>query len=115
MSNNREDVLAVLKGINAPGGDIVSSGVMRALTVDGGTIRFVMEINPSQAVAFETVKSAAEEALGALEGIDQVSIVMTGHTAKAPPDLGVSKPAEPKGPAVSLSDNRIRCRFDQNS
>ena len=60
MSTNREDVLAVLKGINAPGGDIVSSGVMRALTVDGGTIRFVMEINPSQAVAFETVKSAAE-------------------------------------------------------
>ena len=96
---SREQVLEVLKGIDAPGGDIVSTGVMRALNVDGGTVRFVMEINPAQASAYEGVKAAAETALSALDGIDAVSIIMTGHTDKAPPpDLKPQRPAEPKGP-----------------
>jgi len=98
VGTGREDVLAVLKGLEAPGGDIVSSGVMRALNVDGGTVRFVMEINPAQAAAYESVKARAEAAVGALDGIEQVSIVLTGHTEKAPPDLKPQRPAEPKGP-----------------
>ena len=98
MGTGREDVLAVLKGLEAPGGDIVSSGVMRALNVDGGTVRFVMEINPAQAAAYESVKARAEAAVGALDDIEQVSIVLTGHTEKAPPDLKPQRPAEPKGP-----------------
>jgi len=98
VGTGREDVLAVLKGLEAPGGDIVSSGVMRALNVDGGTVRFVMEINPAQAAAYESVKARAEAAVGALDDIEQVSIVLTGHTEKAPPDLKPQRPAEPKGP-----------------
>ncbi|MEL6453012.1 MAG: Mrp/NBP35 family ATP-binding protein, partial [Pseudomonadota bacterium] len=108
MTTSREHVLEVLKGIEAPGGDIVSTGVMRALNVDGGTIRFVMEINPAQAAAFETVKAQAEAALGALDGIDQVAIVLTGHTDKAPPpDLKPQRPAEPKGPQPVPGIDRI--------
>ena len=98
MAASREQVLDTLKGIEAPGGDIVSTGVMRALNVDSGTVRFVMEINPAQAAAFEGVKAQAEAAVGALNGIEQVSIVLTGHTEKAPPpDLKPQRPAEPKG------------------
>ena len=104
----REQVLEVLKGIEAPGGDIVSTGVMRALNVDGGTVRFVMEINPAQAAAFEGVKTAAETALSALDGVEQVSIIMTGHTDKAPPpDLKPQRPAEPKGPQKVPGIDRI--------
>ena len=98
MSASRETVLETLKGIEAPGGDIVSTGVMRALNVDGDAIRFVMEINPAQAEAFETVKTACEQALIKLDGIEKVSIVLTGHSEKAPPELRPSKPAEPLGP-----------------
>ena len=105
---SREQVLEVLKGIEAPGGDIVSTGVMRALNVDGGTVRFVMEINPAQAAAFEGVKTAAETALSALDGVEQVSIIMTGHTDKAPPpDLKPQRPAEPKGPQKVPGIDRI--------
>ena len=105
---SREQVLEVLKGIEAPGGDIVSTGVMRALNVDGGTVRFVMEINPAQAAAFEGVKTAAEAALSALDGVEQVSIIMTGHTDKAPPpDLKPQRPAEPKGPQKVPGIDRI--------
>ena len=74
MSLTRETVLAALKAIKDPvsgqGQDIVASGVMRALTVDGGTVRFVLEINPSQAPAFEAVKSEAESMLKAMDGVD---------------------------------------------
>ena len=98
MAASREAVLAVLKGIEAPGGDIVSSGVMRALNVEDGNVRFVMEINPSDAEVFQQVKDQAEAALQNLEGIGQVSIVLTGHSEKAPPDLRPQRPAEPSGP-----------------
>lgn len=104
---SREQVLEVLKGIDAPGGDIVSSGVMRALNVDGGTVRFVMEINPAQAADYEAVKGRAETALAALDGVESVSIVLTGHTDKAPPDLKPQRPAEPKGPQKVPGVDRI--------
>ncbi len=105
---SRDQILEVLKTIADPaGGDIVSSGVMRALNVDGGTVRFVMEIAPSQAQAYSAVQARAEEALKALDGVDQVSIVLTGHSDKAPPDLKPSRPAAPKGPEKIPGIDRI--------
>jgi len=98
---SRETVLETLKQIQDPvsGTDIVSSGVVRALNVDaGGAVRFVMEIPPRHSTAFEAVKTAAEAALGGVEGVAQVSIVMTGHSDKAPPELQPRKPAAPQGP-----------------
>ena len=46
MSISREDVLACLKKIKAPSGvDIVEAGLVRALNVDDGAVRFVMEVD----------------------------------------------------------------------
>ena len=101
MAVTREQVLDVLKDITDPvsGSDLAGSGVVRALTVDdAGVVRFVMEIPPSAATAFTTVKTEAETALQALAGVSKVVIVLTGHSEKAPPDLKPSRPAEPKGP-----------------
>ncbi|MBT56546.1 MAG: iron-sulfur cluster carrier protein ApbC [Mameliella sp.] len=101
MALGRDAVLEVLKGITDPvaGSDIVASGVMRALNVEGGTVRFVMEIAPQHAKAYETVKAQAETQLRALPGVDKVAIVLTGHAEKAPPpDLGLKKKADPTGP-----------------
>lgn len=100
MAASRDAVLEALKRLTDPvsGSDIVGSGVVRALNVEGGTVRFVMEIAPTHANAYEGIKAEAETVLKALEGVEQVSIVLTGHTEKAPPQLKPSKPAEPKGP-----------------
>jgi ATP-binding protein involved in chromosome partitioning len=100
VSVSRETVQAVLKQIKDPvaGSDIMASGVVRALSVDGGTVRFVMEVPPSQAEAYGRVKSEAETALQAVDGVDKVMIVLTGHSDKAPPDLKPSRKAEPTGP-----------------
>lgn len=106
---SREQVLEALKTVSDPvaGGDIVASGVMRALNVDAGTVRFVMEIAPQHADAFGKVKDEAEAKLTQIPGIETVSIVLTGHSDKAPPDLKPSRPAQPKGPQKIPGIDRI--------
>jgi len=98
----RDTITQALKQIADPvaGADIMASGVVRALNVDDtGAVRFVMEIPPSRAQDYEAVKARAETVLRALDGVTQVSIVLTGHTEKAPPpDLKPQRKAEPKGP-----------------
>ncbi|WP_371229699.1 P-loop NTPase [Roseovarius sp. 2305UL8-3] len=111
MTLSRDAVTAALKTINDPiaGSDIMASGVVRALNVDeAGTVRFVMEIAPSHAKAYEAVKAEAEAALNALDGVSGVSIVLTGHSDKAaPPDLKPQRAAEPSGPQKVPGVDRI--------
>ena len=111
MALDRDTITDFLKQITDPvaGTDIMASGVVRALNVDdSGAVRFVMEIPPSHAAAFETVKAQAETALTALDGVTAVSIVMTGHTEKAPPpDLKSGRAAQPSGPEKIPGVDRI--------
>ena len=108
---DRDTVTAALKEITDPvaGGDIMASGVVRALNVsEDGAVRFVMEIPPSQAKVYEGVKAEAEAKLTALDGVGAVSIVMTGHTAPAaPPDLKPQRTAQPQGPQKIPGVDRI--------
>ncbi|MGR3802897.1 Mrp/NBP35 family ATP-binding protein [Marinibacterium profundimaris] len=95
----REAILAALKTIEDPagGGDIVATGVVRALTVSAeGAVRFVLDVPAGRAEAYKPVKSAAEAKIAGVEGAGPVSVVMTAATPP-PPDLKPQKP-EPKGP-----------------
>ncbi|MCK0168329.1 Mrp/NBP35 family ATP-binding protein [Jannaschia sp. S6380] len=104
----REAVLAVLKGIEAPGGgDIVSAGLVRALSVEDGTARFVMEIAPAQATAMQPVRDAAEAAMAAMPGMTRATVLLTAHSDKAPPDLKPARPAAPTGPQPVAGVDRI--------
>ena len=109
MAVTREQVLEVLKGVSAPGSseDIVSAGLMRALNVDGGQVRFVLEGAPSQSTVLQSVKAEAEDRLNALDGVDKVLVVMTAHSGKAPPDLKPQRPAQPQGPQKIPGIDRI--------
>lgn len=101
MTISREAVLAVLKQVTDPvaGGDIVASGVVRALNVDeAGGVRFVLEVPPRHAESYGAVKDQAEAALQGMQGVSRVSVVMTGHSEKAPPELRDTRKAEPAGP-----------------
>ncbi len=64
MSVTREDVLDALKRIVNPatGTDLIASDIVRALTVDSGKVRFVMEVDPSHGKAMEPVREAAQKA-----------------------------------------------------
>jgi ATP-binding protein involved in chromosome partitioning len=94
MSVTREDVLSVLSGVVVPGGTLVSQDLLRALQIEGGAIRFVIEAaTPEDARALAPAQAAAEAALRALAGVTSVQVVMTAHgpSPKAPPpNLGAA-------------------------
>ena len=106
MSLSRDDVLACLKKIKAPSGvDMVEAGLVRALNVEDGSVRFVMEVDKPD--AFMAAKAEAEAALTSL-GATSVAIVMTAHAKTAPPpDLGLGKKSEPSGPQKIPGIDRI--------
>ena len=105
----RDDVLAALKGVADPlsGQDLVSAGLVRALTVDGGAVRFVLEIDPARADAMEPARAEAEAAVQALAGVSSVSAVMTAHKATAPPQLDIGRRGEAQGPQKIPGIERI--------
>ena len=105
MAVSREEVLACLKTIKDPSGkDIVEAGLVRALDVANGKVRFVMEVaNPEP---YLVIKAEAEEKLGGLGA--EASIVMTAHSKPAaPPDLKPQRRAEPAGPEKIPGVDRI--------
>lgn len=106
MSVSREAVLACLKEVKAPSGvDLVEAGLVRALNVEDGAVRFVMEVDAPE--PFMAAKAEVEDKLKAL-GAVSVSVVMTAHSQKAPPpDLKPQRAAEPKGPAKIPGIDRI--------
>ncbi|WP_299285603.1 Mrp/NBP35 family ATP-binding protein [uncultured Tateyamaria sp.] len=106
MALTREDVLVCLREVKAPSGvDLVEAGLVRALNVEDGAVRFVMEVD--QPDPFLPAKAEAEEKLTAL-GAASVAIVMTAHAKPAtPPDLGTGRKSEPKGPEKIAGIDRI--------
>ncbi|RUS59248.1 iron-sulfur cluster carrier protein ApbC [Pseudorhodobacter sp. E13] len=112
MSVTRDAVLEVLKTVNDPirGNDLVSAGMVKALTVDGGAVRFVLEIDPARAKKMEEARAEAEAKLKALAGVETVSIVMTAHSAPAaPPNLKASghSHGHAHGPAKAAGPEKI--------
>ncbi|WP_299840148.1 Mrp/NBP35 family ATP-binding protein [uncultured Jannaschia sp.] len=104
----REEVLATLKSVRTPeGADIVSAGLVRALSVDDGAVRFVMEVPPSRGKAMEPVRAEAEAALTAIAGVTKASVLLTAHSESAPPELKPRRPAEPSGPQPVPGVDRI--------
>jgi len=97
----REDVLAALGTVALPdGGDLVSRDLVRALVIEDGAVRFVIEAeSPEAARKLTQVRDRAEAAVRALPGIGQVSVALTAHGPAA------RRPA-PAGPAPSLKIGR---------
>jgi ATP-binding protein involved in chromosome partitioning len=89
MPLSREDIMATLGAIQvADGGTLVSRDLIRALMIEGGQVRFVIEApTPDMARALEPARSAAEAAIRAMPGVTAVQVLLTAHgpAAKTPP------------------------------
>lgn len=115
MAVSRELIMRALAGVGLPGGgDLVSRDLIRAVAVDGGTVRFVIEAeSPEAARALGPVQAAAEAAVRQLDGVDSVQVVMTAHgpAAKpaAPPTLKIGQHPTPQqgGPQKVSGVDRI--------
>ncbi len=114
MTVSREDVVAVLSRIAVPaGGDLVSRDLIRALTVEGGVVRFVIEaLTPDEARGLGPAQDAAEAALKALPGVTAVQAVITAHgpaVKPPPPNLKIGQHPTPQqgGPQRVAGVDRI--------
>lgn len=87
MTVTKEEILRALSGVALPGGgDLVSRDLIRALTLEGGAVRFVIEAeSPEAARALGPVQAAAEAAVKGLPGVASVQVVMTAHGPAAKP------------------------------
>ncbi|WP_372800378.1 Mrp/NBP35 family ATP-binding protein [Paracoccus seriniphilus] len=100
MSVTREVALGEISDIALPDGKtLAAADILRAFTLESGTVRFVLEVaDAGAAKALAPVEAEARRRLLALEGVDDVQIVMTAPAGK---------PAAPaRGDAPSLKIGR---------
>ncbi|NIY98198.1 iron-sulfur cluster assembly protein, partial [Salipiger sp. HF18] len=79
MAGTIEAVKAELARLELPGGgDLISRDMIRALSVDGDAVRFVIEApSPEMARQMEPLRAAAERAVASLPGVRTVSVALT--------------------------------------
>lgn len=114
MSVTSEEIRAVLSSISAPeGGTLISRDMIRALTVEGDQVRFVIEgRDVTEAQMLEPTRAAAEAAVAALPGVAKVQALLTAHgpaaKPQAPPSLKVGGHPKPQdGPIRPTGVDRI--------
>lgn len=103
MTQTRDNILSALASVALPdGGDLASRDMIRALTIDGGTVSFVIEAPSAEIAAqMEPQRKAAETAVAAMAGVEKVSVILTAHSAGGGSGSGSARPA-PSGEAPQL-------------
>ncbi|PWJ13275.1 Mrp/NBP35 family ATP-binding protein [Jannaschia seohaensis] len=107
----RDDIMAALSRISLPvGGDLVSKDMVRAVTVSGDSVSFVIEAPaPEIARQMEPIRKAAEAAVARLPGVGRVQVVLSAPTeTKQPPSLKIGGHPKPQeGPARVAGVKRV--------
>ncbi len=114
MSVTKSDVEAALARINLPDGrSLVAHDLVRALTVEDGTVRFVIEApNAEVARAMGPLRDAAEKLVSELPGVTKATVALTAHgpavKPSAPPSLKIGGHPKPQeGPTRPAGVQRI--------
>jgi ATP-binding protein involved in chromosome partitioning len=107
----KQHISHILSKIEIPGGgNLIQSDLIRALTVDGDQVRFVIEAKDTdQARALEPARQAAIKAIEEVAGAGNVSAVLTAHgPAEKAPTLKVGRhPTQQAGPMKVEGVDRI--------
>jgi len=93
----RKKILSLLESFElAAGGNLVSLDLIRALHIDGAKLSFVLEASSSDiAQDLEAQRSEIQNKLLQIDGLDEVSIVVTSHS-KEPPKLKIGGHPKPQ-------------------
>ncbi|MDD9730975.1 Mrp/NBP35 family ATP-binding protein [Mameliella sp. AT18] len=99
MSEMKDAVEAALERVDLPdGGNLISRDMIRALRVENGVVRFVIEA-PSAELArqMEPLRAIAQKATEAVPGVTSASVVLSAPTeSKAPPQLKMGGHPKPQ-------------------
>jgi len=114
MTELRAAIEAELRRVALPdGGDLISRDMVRALSVENGVARFVIEApNPDLARRMEPLRAAAERAALSVPGVTDASVALTAHepAARAPtepaPSLRIG--GHPQGGQASIRPASVR-------
>lgn len=87
MPVTREAILTAISDIPLPqGGTLGEADIVRAISIDAGTVQFVLEVeNAATAKAYEPVEAEAKARIAAMPEVTVVHIVMTAPAKPAPP------------------------------
>ncbi|WP_298913076.1 Mrp/NBP35 family ATP-binding protein [uncultured Roseobacter sp.] len=113
MSVTKAEIEAVLERISLPDGkSLLAHDLIRALTVDGDKVRFVIEApTPEVARQMGPIRDAAEKLVSELPGVGQASVALTAHgpaEKPAPPSLKIGGHPKPQdGPSKPSGVKRI--------
>ncbi len=88
----KDKVLGALKSVTSPAGDgdIVSAGLVSDVSIEAGSVRLVLDVGSHADQTMKSTAARVEEVLGALDGVDKVSVVLTAHNEVPAPDKAVS-------------------------
>ncbi|MDH3743458.1 MAG: Mrp/NBP35 family ATP-binding protein, partial [Hyphomicrobiales bacterium] len=97
---SKDTVRDALKVVMAPDGktDIVTAGIVSEIVIAGDNVMFALNIDPDNAKAFEPVRSAAQQAAEAIDGVGKVMAAMTAEKKQAPATNGSTAPQAPAQP-----------------
>lgn len=87
MTITKAKVESALARVQLPDGkSILDHDLIRALSVDGTTVRFVIEAPNAQVAAqMAPLRDAAEQVVRALDGVETVTVALTAHGPAAKP------------------------------
>jgi len=102
MAPTRNDIDTILSTIEVPGGNVVSTGMVREVEIDGGTVRVTLACPAAMAATAPNLKSAAEQALCNRSDVEAAEVVVR---VMPPPQQVQGVTAAPQDESW---DNRIR-------
>ena len=110
MAVTQTDVLEALKVLKLQDGrDVVSADYVRAVSIEGGAVRFVLEVPPELGPSMEPVRQAAQQIVSRMDGVESASVLLTAHgpapKAPEPPSLkigGHPKPSADQAPVAGV-------------
>jgi len=103
MTDITSSIRAALARVTLPNGtSLIDSDMIRALSAEGGAVKFVIEApSPEVAAQMEPLRKAAQAAVAEVEGVTSVSAVLTAHgpadkPAAPPPSLKIGGHPKPQ-------------------
>ena len=87
------EIRRALSGVidEAAGRDLVSLGLLQAVTIRDGNVQLVLQVDPAQGAALEPLRQRAEAAVLALPGVSSATAILTAHR-----EAGRAEPPRPQ-------------------
>ena len=92
---SKERVLEMLQKVKGPDGDedIVTLGLVSPIVINKGKVYFAISVEPGRAEELEPMRSAAEDVVGRIDGVNSVAVTLTADR-----QAGEAKPGQGDGP-----------------